>query len=120
MSQDGWLPPGVELSDIPGNRPEDVAWEIATEQVTSEAVAEACKARVNGCSKADWIECTLCEGNGYSPETGDDCNRCAGECVEFNGCSAGIVDSNGKVQDNADWSECLNWESLVRQCLKSW
>lgn len=32
MSKDGYLPPGVEEWMIPGNRPEDVAWDKAYEK----------------------------------------------------------------------------------------
>jgi hypothetical protein len=37
MSRDGMLPPGVEESDIPGNRPEDAEWEELLEWISIEA-----------------------------------------------------------------------------------
>jgi hypothetical protein len=37
MSKDGFLPPGVEDSDIPGNRPEDIEWEELLEWISIEA-----------------------------------------------------------------------------------
>lgn len=33
MSRDGWLPPGVEYSDLPGCRPEDERWDGLLERV---------------------------------------------------------------------------------------
>lgn len=33
MSRDGWLPPGVEEWDIPGNRPEDIRADKILERV---------------------------------------------------------------------------------------
>lgn len=37
MSKDGYLPPGVTESMIPGDRPEDVEWEWMVDELWDEA-----------------------------------------------------------------------------------
>lgn len=113
MSKDGWLPPGVEHNMIPGDRPEDVAWEAAAESVSAYDVLEACK-KVRGyaCIHADWLECPECSGTGLSPE-GTDCNKCEGNGDIFNGCDARIIDKDDSVNESADWSECSEWTTIV-------
>lgn len=41
MSRDGTLPLGVEVSDLPGNRPEDAAWEAVHETIDRDATEQA-------------------------------------------------------------------------------
>jgi len=50
----GWnLPPGCEVWHIPGNRPEDVAWDEAVEALTEAQVVEWCTEARHDCAHWD-------------------------------------------------------------------
>jgi hypothetical protein len=81
------LPPGVSVSDIPGNRPEDIAWDREAARWFDEPsrVIEVCERERDCCWHAEWIPCPVCGGTGE--RGGYVCERCGGEGDIFDRCS---------------------------------
>jgi hypothetical protein len=82
---------------IPGNRPEDIAWEAAEESVKEHEVLEACMEARKSCPKAQW--------------------RFGASDYVFDGCSARVVSASDEVQMGTDWSECTQWTKVVEAWL---
>lgn len=58
----GWeLPPGVSERDIPGNRPEDEAWEHAVDKAMLEIV-DVCDKHIHECENARFEDAQVTPG----------------------------------------------------------
>lgn len=80
----GWdYPPGVSESMIPGNRPQDIAWENAIERAMNEMV-DICQCNYEVCDFSQWT---------------------ATQDHEWLGCSQHIVESGWKL-GNGDMGDC--------------
>jgi hypothetical protein len=85
------LPPGVSVGMIPGNRPEDEAWEREVERWTPIAVIEVCSAANGSCEHAEWAMCPVCDGEGIDDIEGlRACPACGGEGDTFHRCSLNV------------------------------
>lgn len=111
----GWnLPPGCNVSDIPGNRLEDVAEERVWEAMTHEDVRNQHLDYVTNCPHARRDECGACGITGHERPAPDDagnadtlpCPACGGSGFGFGKCEHDIIDIFGTVNDGATWSDC--------------
>lgn len=73
----GWnLPPGVNISDIPGNRPEDEIWEKEVDKFCSNCLQNAeCNGSIEDCERSKefskYFEVLLDEGEEMEHEEYD-------------------------------------------------
>jgi hypothetical protein len=87
----GWnLPSGCETSDIPGNRPDDILSEQIYDALSASDIEELCAEKY-----------FICE---HAVENDDH---------DFIGCMELVVNSLGKVKENAEFSRCPFVETLV-------
>lgn len=100
--------------DLPGNRPQDLAYEAASANITMSDLLAACEEYRQSCDQAEFIECPNCMGSGETLLTHHICDRCSGKGSLFTGCIAGIINSQDEVQMDSDWSGCRCWDALVQ------
>jgi hypothetical protein len=119
MSRDGYLPPGVEYSHLPGNRPEDVAWDNAVDALTDEDVADACTENWLLCAKAQEAVCLRCAGRGHEwpydnePDAGlDTCPVCEGRGTVWAGCDLKVL-VVGRKLGPGDVTDCPHVAAIV-------